>query len=409
MKIAILTLGSRGDVQPYAVLGQALQNRGHQVTLSTGKNFEKLVISYGIKFKAVRTDYQALLQSDEGKQLIKANQLAVKRNLKNLIFPLVKNSLAEFYQLAQENDKVIYHPKTMADCFADQMPNKMMRALLVPAIQPTLAFANPAFSGLYIPRFINKLSYKLTNLATVMFKTPIKEFRESVGLSKTYKTPETQCIYAISEYFLAKPTDLPKTAQFTGFWFDESKKELPTDLIKFINSGTPPLLITFGSMPFNCKFSMQKIIIKLTQILNIRVVVIKGWGFGNTKDLEENTNVKVIKSAHYNTLFPKVKAVIHHGGIGTTAECLKAGKPFMICPILYPVGDQAFWGNLAHKKGLALKPIPLSKITEQAFISNVKELLTKQSLYAKAALIREKIKCENGLQKAVKIIENDIL
>lgn len=78
MKIAILTLGTRGDVQPYAVLGQALKNRGHKVTLSTVKNFEQLVKSYGIDFAPVDADFQEVLDSDEGKKMMKGNPFAIK-------------------------------------------------------------------------------------------------------------------------------------------------------------------------------------------------------------------------------------------------------------------------------------------------------------------------------------------
>jgi sterol 3beta-glucosyltransferase len=134
MKIAILTLGTRGDVQPYAVLGQALKQRGHQVTLSTAKNFEQLVKSYDIDFVPVEADFQELLSSDEGKKMMKGNPFAVKRNLNTWLYPLITNSLTEFYKLAKESDIVLYHVKTLADSFADQFPNKMIRANLLPIV-----------------------------------------------------------------------------------------------------------------------------------------------------------------------------------------------------------------------------------------------------------------------------------
>jgi sterol 3beta-glucosyltransferase len=163
MKIAILTLGTRGDVQPYAVLGQALKQRGHQVTLSTAKNFEQLVKSYGLDFVPVEADYQAILQSEEGKKIMKGNPFAIRRNLDQWIYPLIRQSLTEFYNLAKESDRVVYHVKTMADSFADLFPEKMIRAMVVPAVQPTIEFANPAFSELPTPSFLNRFSYKLTD------------------------------------------------------------------------------------------------------------------------------------------------------------------------------------------------------------------------------------------------------
>jgi sterol 3beta-glucosyltransferase len=109
MKIAILTLGTRGDVQPYAMLGQALKLRGHKVTLSTAKNFEQLVKSFEIDFAPIEADFQELLNSDEGKKMMKGNPFAVKRNLNTWVYPLITNSLIEFYKLAMESDIILYH------------------------------------------------------------------------------------------------------------------------------------------------------------------------------------------------------------------------------------------------------------------------------------------------------------
>lgn len=408
MKIAILTLGTRGDVQPYAVLGQALKHRGYQVTLSTAKNFEEFVKSYDIDFIPVEADFQELLNSEEGKKMMKGNPFAVKRNLNTWVYPLITNSLKEFYKIAKESDLILYHVKTLADCFADQFPHKMIRANVLPIIEPTNEFVNPALSGLPIPSVFNKLTYKFSNFSFKLLSKPIRQFRRNAELSSQFNIPMVKNIFGLSPYFLSVPKDFPTNSNFTGFWFGNSTTELTEDLKDFIKAGKPPLLLTFGSMPFNSKFDLQTAIIKLTEQYETRLIIIKGWGLDQTKRLENNTSIKVIQSAPYDKLFPLTKAIIHHGGIGTTAECLRAGIPFLICPILYPIGDQMFWGKQAFKKGVAVKPIPMSKMTEKTFLTSIKELLTNKDLYDNAKRIHHLIIHENGLKNTIKEIEKTI-
>lgn len=404
MKIAILTMGTQGDVQPFAILGQALKKRGHQVTLSTAKNFEGLVKSYDIDFLPIEADFQEFLNSEEGKKMMK-NPFRAKKNLSIWVYPLIFNSMTVFYKLSKESDRVIFHVKTMGDYFADQFPEKMIKANVIPAIEYTNEFVNPVFSALPIPSFLNGLSYKLSDLGISMMMKPVYEFRKSQGLHLKFKKPDLPSIYGISEQYLTKPKDYPANNHFTGFWTSQSQTELDKGLLDFINQGTPPLLITFGSMTFETKMDLPTAINRLSAELNVRIIVVKGWGFNDTKKLEENPNIKVIKSAPYDKLFPHVKAVINHGGIGTISACLIAGKPFFTCPVLYPLGDQYFWGNIGYKKGIALKPIGLKNITEKLLIGNAKTLLTNETLYKNSLTLADKIKFENGVDKAIELIE----
>ncbi len=216
MKIAILTLGTQGDVQPYAILGQALKLRGHQVTLSTAKNFELLVKSYDIDFLPVDADFQEFLNSEEGKKMMK-NPFRAKKNLSIWVYPMIYNSMNVFYNLAKDSERVIYHIKTMGDYFADQFPEKMIKANVIPAFQLTKEFINPVFSALPLPSFLNSLSYKLSDLGISMMMKPVNEFRKDAGLPVKFKKPNLPSIYGISEYFLDKPKDYPANSYFTGF------------------------------------------------------------------------------------------------------------------------------------------------------------------------------------------------
>lgn len=404
MRIALLTLGTRGDVQPFAVLGKALKNRGHEVTLCSAMNFADFIHSYDLNFVPVDADFQQILNSPEGKKMMR-NPFSARKHLNRLIYPMMQDALMKFYILSKQNELVLFHVKAMADFYADGLDSTLIRTNVVPAIEPTREFVNPIVSSLRLPSFLNKLSYKLSDLGMKMMSKPIKEFRQEIGLTKEYKKQHLPSIYGISNHFLPQPKDYPAQSIYTGFWFENSINGLETELRKFIDNGEPPLLLTLGSMPFESKLDLPKALNRLTKELNIRLVIIKGWGLTNTETLKENPKIMVVNSAPYDKLMPSVRAVIHHGGIGTIAECLRAGKPFLSCPVLYPLGDQHFWGTVAYKRGLGLKPIPLKKMNENKLINAASELLQKEELYNNCNLIREKLKHENGLAHAIEVIE----
>lgn len=401
MKITLFTLGTRGDVQPFAILGEALSKCGHHVTLCTAKNFRSLVESYRINFHPVNIDSEAMINSKHGQQIMKVNLFHLKRNLKKFVYPIIRTSLDEFYKLAQESDLVIYRTKTLADVFLNDLNCKAIRAAVVPAMEETTAFINPIMSGLKLPAFLNRLSYRFNDLRFMFFKKPINQFRLQHGLNEEMQDAQNiPGIYGISRHFLSRPTDWADNHHLTGFWFAPVTSVLDPELDHFISNGKPPLLITFSSMPVEAE--LHNLVVKCINQIDERFIIIKGWGEWN---ITESDRVKVISSAPFDALFPKMKAIIHHGGLGTTAECLRAGKPMFICPPVYPFGDQFFWGNLAYRKGVGIKPVPLSRLTENAFMKGVNLLLSDEKIYRKSKLLAIKINQEKGVEKAVEIIE----
>jgi sterol 3beta-glucosyltransferase len=319
---------------------------------------------------------------------------------------MMRDAMTKFHQLSKENEVVLFHVKAMADYYADGLACKFIRTNVVPAIEPTREFINPIVSFSGLPSFMNRMSYKLSDLGMKMMSKPIYQFRESIGLNKKFKKLHLPSIYGISNYFLTKPKDYPANSYYTGFWFEHSNTELEKELVEFFSNGEPPLLLTFGSMPYKSKIDLPNALQRITKELNTRLVVIKGWGLNNTEELQNNPAIKVVESAPYDKLMPQIRAAVHHGGIGTVAECLRAGKPFLTCPVLYPLGDQHFWGTVAYKKGLGLKPIPLKKMNEEKLLVAVRELLNNKQLYENSRKIMEQLKTENGVVNAIEVIEN---
>ncbi|RYY31318.1 MAG: glycosyltransferase [Chitinophagaceae bacterium] len=405
MRIVILTLGTHGDVLPFVMLGKGLKERGHEVVISTAKNFTGLVASYDLNFEPVDADFQAMVNSEDGRKMIK-NPLNARRNLRTWVYPMINNSLSTFYRLAKTADKILFHTKTLADCFADQFPGKMIAANVVPVVHPTAAFPNPAFSGLPIPQILNKRSFALTAIGLMVMKRPIQHFRKENQLPDNVVKQDIPAIYGISPAFLPVPDDYPSNVYYTGFWHLPSETQVAQHVTEFINAGEPPLLITFGSLYFETRLNLMKAFRRVISDLRIRLIVVRGWGLSDEHQIVNHPDMIVVDSVPYDKVLPHVKAVVHHGGIGTIAACLRAGKTFLPCPVLHPLGDQYFWSTVAYNQKLCLKPIPLKKMSEDRLVTEIQKLIAADELTANCKRMQQKLAAEDGIANAVKMIES---
>ena len=403
MKIAVCTIGSRGDIQPFLVLGHALACRGHEVKLATAEMYAPLAEGYAVEFTPFEGDYAALVDNKELKKAVGKNPFAIGKRLREMVYPVIESSLNTFFDTANWADAVVYHPKTLIDVFGVLYPHKLIKAYVVPAFTPTTAFPSPIFSSFWIPRSLNKSTYRLTNALISTVKGPIRSFCSQHNLPFRFKLLNTPVLYGISQHFMAMPNDYPANHHFTGFWFDSSTAELPYRTTSFFNTEKKKLIITFGSMPYKCKTDIDELISAIRSKIDIAVCLIKGWGLKDAP-IDEGTDVLAVDAAPFDRLFLLADAVVHHGGAGTTAIALRSGCPMMICPVLHPIGDQMFWGRKVFETGLGVSPVPLSKLTVSRFVFSVTELLTRD--FSDASLrMQEKLAAEDGLKTAVEIIE----
>ncbi len=404
MKIALCTIGSRGDVQPFLVLGEYLSKQGHQVKVSSAKMYESLASEYDVEYVAFEGDYESIMDDSKLKKKIGKNPFALGKALKEQVYPIIENSLATYYDLLKWSDVILYHPKTMIDGIGSEMQHKLIKTYVVPFFTPTRTFTNPVLMFLPVPKFLNKLTYKFANAMMNSLSTPVKNFRKKNHLPKSDLLLETPVLYGISPSFLEVPKDYPKDHIYSGFWLKENKKDrLSEKLVKFLAKKQKTLIITFGSMPYQSKTDINVFIDAIIQKHNVNVLIVKGWGL-NEVEIKESNQVLVIDYAPFELLFPQADYIIHHGSAGTTAMALKAGLPQMICPILHPFGDQYFWGKQVQNMEVGVAPIPLKKLTVSNLLSSFNELKADK-LKVKAKALQSKINNENGFLVAEKFIE----
>jgi sterol 3beta-glucosyltransferase len=213
-------------------------------------------------------------------------------------------------------------------------------------------------------------------------------------------------LYCYSPSLVPTPTDWPPDTIATGYWRREHRPDadgLNPDLESFLAAGEAPIYIGFGSSVGPDPAHLGAVVNDAMQIVGARAVIATGWGA--IRGVRSNSNTMVIESAPHGSLFPRVAAVVHHGGAGTTAAGLLAARPTVICPFQ---GDQHFWGAAVHRAGAGPQPIPVKKLTPKRLASAIRAVREDLDMRARAAVLSERIAQEDGAGRACELIEGTL-
>jgi sterol 3beta-glucosyltransferase len=167
-----------------------------------------------------------------------------------------------------------------------------------------------------------------------------------------------------------------------------------------LEEGEAPIYFGFGSMAGRNPERLTRIVIEALKYTNMRGIIASGWGGLKPDDLPKT--IFTIEKAPHDWLFPRMAAVVHHGGAGTTAAGLRAGCPTIICPFF---GDQPFWGQRVHALGVGSQPIPQKKLTVEKLSITIREVMTNPGIRQNAKELCEKIRKEDGIANTISIIE----
>lgn len=412
MLTTILTLGSRGDVQPYIALGVEIKKLGQCVRIVTFENFSEFVTTHDLEFYPISGDVSKIASSEEVRGAMQAdNPLKVLLSF-NTLKTLASELQKDIYEACQGSDIIVYHPGPSIAYFIAQhlnVPSVLASPFpMTPTREyPALIFYDKPSLG----KNSNYLTHKIfEQIMWTASKGPIKQFWKQkfgrvpenfsppFGRQTTHSHPT---IVSCSNYVFPTATDFPAHVHHTGYWFlDEDHWTPPSDLLNFINKGAPPVYVGFGSLG-DVKAAEQttRTVIEALKLSGQRGVLATGWsGMYKVDDLPED--IFVLESAPHTWLFPRMVAVVHHGGAGTTAAGLRAGVPSVIVPFS---NDQFAWGRRVHELGVGAKPIPRKKLTSEKLADAIRFALSDEIKNAAKELGR-KIQSENGAESAARVV-----
>jgi UDP:flavonoid glycosyltransferase YjiC (YdhE family) len=441
LNIVIMVIGSRGDIQPFLKLGKVLkENYGHRVRIATHPAFREFVENdSSLEFFSVGGDpaeLMAFMVKNPGMiptmETLKKGEVGRRRDAMAQMFEgfwrACINATEDEYDVHNLNmmttkgpfiaDAIIANPPSFAHIHCAERLGIPLHLMFTFPYTPTIAFPHPLANIKKTnvdPGYTNFISYPLVEMMTWQgLGDLMNDFRvKTLGLEPVSTLWEAGQLYRLrvpytylwSPGLVPKPKDWGLEISIAGFVFLDlaSSFDPPEALVEFLDAGEPPIYIGFGSIVVDDPNKFTQMIYEAVEIAGVRALVSKGWGgFGGD---DSPKNVFLLENTPHDWLFPKVRAVVHHGGAGTTAIGLKCGKPTLIVPFF---GDQFFWGNMIGKAGVGAQPIPYKELTAEKLAHGIKQLLKSKSQQHADEIAKSIEEEGDGAQNAVETFQRGL-
>lgn len=429
-RIRLISVGSRGDLQPYLAILLELQRRGHQVTLIGSVNFQDAAETHGVSFIPLPGDFTTLLRSEAGLALMRGRPVRLINDA------LLRELLNTAHAAMEETDLLLVSPLCL---WGYHLAESAGCPLMVLSPVPIMSTGNFPFLGFpgsptsrngsrrrhRLRRRLNRSSYRMVSLLKWRQDARvIQSFRrDRLGLkplpwggAQNRRTSPTHLVdlpvlHLISSHVLPRPVDWKASAVLTGFCFLEPRSAdgaiLPTpyiparDLTAFLEAGPAPFYAGFGSMIPHDPEALAAVVVEATQLAGTRLILSPGWGRVVPRaDLPPD--VFLLEECPHSWLFPRVQAAIHHGGAGTTASTLSYGIPSTVVAFF---ADQPAWGRTLERLGVSPVTHRSNRLSVEALATSIRALAGESRFRQRAQELQQLLGHEDGVACTASAIE----
>lgn len=419
VRIGLYTWGSEGDVRPFVALAAGLVRAGHEADLGyvaiDGRDWTSTCAPLGIRSRAIAVDAVARARTAPGPLMDamvgKGNALSqVKSVIEGLLDPVVEDLWADARRTIEDVDVAVVHLLAHPALTA-----AIARGVPLATVQPA-----PVTPTRYLPPMgapdlgpLNALSWWLADRFSRSWLVPrFNVFRARAGLPPLTRMlgGEDPAIAlgltCVSPSLVERPADWHPSQHVTGF-FDlppgAHAWAPPAELEAFLGAGEAPVLMSLGSMlamPGEETSYCVRAMIEAAELAGCRAIIQAPWA--ELPELPSPASVLRLGRAPHDVLLAGCRAMVHHGGAGTTQAACLAGKPSVVVPFL---GDQFFWADRLRRLGIAPASAPRKRLTARSLARRLRELLADRDAPAKAREIAASMRREDGVARAVALLE----
>jgi UDP:flavonoid glycosyltransferase YjiC (YdhE family) len=414
MRVLITCWGSFGDLFPYLGLARELARRGHAPALATSPYYRPLVEAEGIEFHPVRPDIdptdfaliRRLMDPRRGTEVI----------VREMLTPAVRDAFEDLRRAASGADLLVTHPVTFAGpIVADALQLPWVSSVLAPISFFSMTDL-PAFPmmPLAIHRQLHRLGpfaarplIALARRTTRPWMEPVRALRRDLGLpaggDPLYEGQfSPRLTLALFSRLLGEPqADWPPHTQVTGFVFYNGALAMPDELLTFLDRGDPPIVFTLGSSAVGAAGDFFRESAAAAALLGARAVLLVGRDPASRPRGSMPSGVIAVESAPHADLFPRAAAIVHQGGVGTTGQAMRAGRPTLVVPHAHDQPDNAF---RVMKLGAA-RVLPPTRYTAARAAAEIRALLSEAEYERRASQVGLLVRAEQGVERAAAAIE----
>lgn len=389
-------MGTRGDIQPYIYLAQALIKEGHKVTIGTHPCWKNLVTSAMIEFAPIGPDIDIEYEAAIIRGRTKNPVFSMLKTMK-FVFNIIENSSKDIYENCKTKDLVIvshsHMGATEAEVLDIETVNVTLQTEMIPEINKKKNLRDKVLGALVNPQIVK----------------PYNKIRKLYHLPKVKSIAEVMSpklnLIPISRYIVEQNPYWDKKNKIVGYWYNNDNSYQPEENLKaFLSAGDKPIILALGAMSFESKKEKEKldIFVDAFQKTGMRAII---QGFNKTlTDYQLPKTMISVGSIPHSWLFKQGYCVIHHCGFGTSASSLLYGIPTISVP---HVLDQFAFAEHLYKLKVSVKPIKASELSEEKLISAINELKANYNeIHDCVKDLAKKMQEENGLENAVRLMES---